>query len=275
VNVDLHVHTTFSDGRLTPAEIVSLAVKQGLKAIAITDHDTVDGIVPALRAAEQFPQLTVIPGIEINTDTDNGEVHVLGYFIDYTDKKLITELDSIRNGRQYRARHMLDKLRHLNRPLQWENVERIASGAPICRPHIARAMIDAGYIKSIKEAFDTYIGYDCPAYVERKKLFPDEAVQLILNAHGLPVLAHPADIENLDELLSRLKKSGLAGIEVYYKNYTRAIIQKLLNLSHKYSLTATGGTDYHGFGDVQEIMLGKTRVPYQCLQKLRALASHS
>lgn len=271
MSIDLHVHTTFSDGRLTPAEIISLAVEQGIEAIAITDHDTVGGIIPALKAAQQFPRLTVIPGIEINTDIENGEVHILGYFIDYANENLIRELDAIRNARLHRARQMVEKLRDLNCPLPWENVEHLANGAPVCRPHIAQAMMDAGYVASIKEAFNTYIGHDGPAYVERKKLLPDEAARLILDAHGLPVLAHPAEIDNLDDMVARLKKAGLAGIEVYYKNYSKTIIGSLLELSHKYGLIATGGTDYHGFGD-DEVMLGKTPVPGECVQKLKMLA---
>ncbi len=274
MNVDLHVHTTFSDGRLTPAEIVALGVKRGLKTIAITDHDTIDGINPSIQAAQQFPRLTIIPGIEINTDVPQGEVHVLGYFIDYTDKNLIDNLDALRDSREGRAVQMVDKLRSLGCPLEWQNIEKLAQGAPICRPHVAQAMIDAGYVASLKEAFDTYIGHDGPAYVERKKLLPEEAVRLIANSRGLPVLAHPADIENLEALVATLKNAGLIGIEVYYKNYTRDTINNLLLLCHRYGLIATGGTDYHGFGDAQEVMIGETNVPYESVERLLALANH-
>lgn len=272
MKADLHLHTTASDGRLEPGEIVSLAVKVGLDVIAITDHDTIDGVAPALSAAEAFPSLTVIPGVEINTDVPHGEVHVLGYFIDYTDRKLGITLQELRESRLGRAQKMIAKLGSLGMDIKWQRVRELAQGGSVCRPHIAQALFEKGYVNSEKEAFDKYIGHNGPAYVERYKLLPVEAVKLVMDAQGLPVLAHPADINYLNRLVPELKVAGMVGIEVYYKDYGPEIIAGLLKVAKRYNLIPTGGTDYHAFDDGSEVEIGGALTPPQSVERLFALA---
>ena len=216
MKVDLHLHTTASDGRLTPEEMVGLAVSSGLDVIAITDHDTIDGITPALEAGTAYPALTIVPGIELSTDVPHGEIHVLGYFIDYTNEQFINELKEMHDSRENRALKMVEKLGEMGMEVSWQRVQELAGGGSFGRPHVAQAMVEAGHVSSFREAFDKYIGREGPAYVERKKLLPIEAVALIANARGLPVLAHPADIEGLDRLLVDLIETGLVGIETYF-----------------------------------------------------------
>lgn len=272
MKADLHVHTTASDGRLSPEKIVQLAVGLGLDAIGITDHDTIEGIIPALRAARDFSPFIVIPGVEINTDVPYGEVHILGYFIDYTEPALESTLQKLRTARRARAQEMVVKLAELGMKIEWDRVERLAHGKAICRPHIAQALLEMGYVNSEREAFEKYIGHDRPAYVERYKLSPKEAVELISASRGLPVLAHPADIDNLEDLVCELKGSGLIGMEVYYRDYDTETIDRLLALADKYHLIPTGGTDYHAFSDDTEVMLGTRLAPSDSLEKLFALA---
>ncbi|MBM3119279.1 MAG: PHP domain-containing protein [Chloroflexi bacterium] len=272
MKADLHLHTTASDGRLEPKEIVSLAAKVGLDVIAITDHDTIDGVAPALSAAEAFPSLTVIPGVEVNTDVPHGEVHVLGYFIDYTDRKLAITLQELRESRLGRAQKMIAKLGSLGMDIKWQRVRELAQGGSVCRPHIAQALFEKGYVSSEKEAFDKYIGHNGPAYVERYKLLPVEAVKLVMDAQGLPVLAHPADINYLNRLVPELKVAGLVGIEVYYKDYGPEIIAGLLKVAKRYNLIPTGGTDYHAFDDGSEVEIGGALTPHQSVERLFALA---
>ena len=273
MKADLHLHTTASDGRLAPKELVSLAAKVGLDVIAITDHDTIDGVAPALAAAKTFPSLMVIPGVEINTDVPHGEVHILGYFIDYTDLKLAASLRNLRDSRRERAQQMIAKLGKLGMKIEWQRVCELAQGGSVCRPHIAQVLFEKGYVGSEKEAFDKYIGHDGPAYVERYKLLPVEAVKLIIDAQGLPVLAHPEGISDLNELVPKLKDVGLVGIEIYYRDYSPDIIAGLLKVAKQYTLVPTGGTDYHAFGDDSEVMIGGALAPSQSVEQLFALAN--
>ncbi len=272
MKADLHLHTTASDGRLEPQELVSLAVKVGLNVIAITDHDSIDGIAPAISAARIYPSLTVIPGVELSTDVPRGEVHMLGYFVDYTDSSLASTLDRLRDSRQRRALRIIAKLRDLGIEIQWQRVLELAQGGSIGRPHIAQALLEAGYITSLAEAFSKYIGRNGPAYAEREKMTPLESVKLIRSARGLPVLAHPADIEDLDKLIPELIKAGLVGIEVYYTKYTPDIISRLLKIAEHYRLITTGGTDYHHFENGSETIIGEIHIPSQSVKQLFSLA---
>ena len=273
--VDLHIHSTASDGRLSPAEIVHTSVELGLTIIALTDHDTVDGVAPALAAAKAFPWLKVIPGVEISTDMPTDEVHVLGYFIDYTDYKLQATLERMRHSRQQRAQRMIAKLGNLGIPIEWQRVQEIAGSGSIGRPHLAQAMLEKGYIASIKEAFTNYIGRDGPAYAARDKVTPPEAVRLILRCNGLPVLAHPFTINDPETMVVELKAAGLVGIEAYYDNYTAGEINRLVSLAHKYNLIASGGSDYHGLDAVTETMIGGADVPMEAAEQLIARADSS
>ncbi|MDD5312180.1 MAG: PHP domain-containing protein [Dehalococcoidia bacterium] len=265
---DLHLHTTASDGRLTPAELVDLAVKKGIEVIAITDHDSVSGVEAATAAALKYPELKVIPGVEINTDYISGEVHVLGYFINYHDRALNAALEKIRESRVGRAQKMINKLNDLDLHIEWARVQELARGESICRPHIAQALLEKGYIESEKEAFDRYIGRNGPAYVERDKVKPTDAVAIILRADGLPVLAHPAYIDHLDKLIIDLKNAGLVGLEAYYGEYNESTISNMVGIAKKYGLLTTGGSDYHHFLDGRETAIGSVDIPTESIEKL-------
>ncbi len=270
--IDLHIHSTVSDGRFSPQEIVNKSARLGLSTIAICDHDSVDGIAPALEAAQTLPQLMVIPGVEISTFAPGNEVHILGYFIDYNNPKLKTTLADSRSSRRERAKAMIARLNELNIDIDWQQVQQIAGSSTIGRPHIARAMLDKGYIKSFKEAFDKYIGLGAPAYVERHKITPPQAVTLISEASGLPVLAHPLTVNEPEALIVELKAAGLVGIEVYYNDYSEDKRNMLARLADRYNLIATGGSDYHGLDDSTETMLGDANVPPESAGRLIALA---
>ena len=270
--IDLHIHTSASDGRFSPAEIVSRSAAAGLAVIAITDHDTVDGIAPALQAARTFPSLRVIPGVEISTDIPAGQAHILGYFVDYTDHELQIALEKMRNSRWERARKMVARLEDLGCRIEWERVREIAGAASVGRPHIAQALMEKDYVESIKDAFTRYISQDGPAYVERDKMTPVQAAELILQAKGLPVLAHPLTVPDPEAMVIELKAAGLTGIEVYYKDYSRDDINRLLRLSDRYGLVNTGGTDYHGLEPETDIDIGGVDVPAECVEQLLTLA---
>jgi len=268
---DLHIHSTASDGRLTPAEVVREAAERGLTYIALADHDTVEGIAPAKVAAKSFPGLKVIPGVEISTDIPQGEAHVLGYFIDYTDHELEATLDKFRNSRLRRAQGMVAKLDDLGIHIDWQRVQQIAGGSSLGRPHIAQAMLEKGYIDSFKQAFVEYLGRDRPAYVEREKMTPAEAVALIIKAGGLAVLAHPLTVNEPEAMTIELKAAGLIGIEAYYDGYTEEEIDQLVSIADRHNLITTGGSDYHGL-DSSETAIGGTDLPLESVERLVALA---
>jgi predicted metal-dependent phosphoesterase TrpH len=268
---DLHIHSTASDGKLTPADVVLEAAKRGLSFIALTDHDSIDGIASAEATASAFPQLKVIPGIEISTEVAQGEVHVLGYFIDYTDAEFNAALDRFKNSRLQRGQKMVAKLEKLGIHLDWQRVMEIAGGSTIGRPHVAQAMMEKGYVTSFKQAFTEYLAHNRPAYVERDKMTPQEAAALIIKAEGLPVLAHPLTLPDPEALIAELKAGGLVGLEAYYDGYTPEEVGRLLTLADKYQLIATGGSDYHGIEDT-ETAIGDSGLPLEAVEKLIALA---
>jgi predicted metal-dependent phosphoesterase TrpH len=270
--VDLHIHSTASDGALSPEEVVGESVRRGLSVIALTDHDTVNGVAPALAAAEAFPGLRVVPGVELSTDVAQGEVHILGYFIDYSDWELLARLERMRNSRRERAQEMIARLRDLGVNIDWSRVQEIAGGGSVGRPHLAQVMVEGGYVGSLKEAFNSYIGRGGPAYVERRKLTPAAAVELILRVRGLPVLAHPLTVADPETLVIELKAAGLIGIEAYYKDYSAADIGKLLSLAESHHLAVTGGSDYHGLDTESEAGIGSVEVPLSAAEHLMALA---
>jgi predicted metal-dependent phosphoesterase TrpH len=272
MRADLHLHTTASDGKLTPQELVRKAVELKLDVIAITDHDSIEGVSPALEAAKSFPQLLVIPGVEINTDVPKGEVHILGYFIDYSKPELNRTLEELRNSRCERGKKMVAKLAELGIKVNWERVQELAEKGSIGRPHIAQAMLEQGYVSSLREAFDKYIGRNGPAYVERKKLTPIEAVKVVLEASGLPVLAHPADIEPLEPFLFEMKKAGIIGIEVYYNGYNSKTISQLKGFAMKLDLVACGGSDFHGIDEYIGADMGSVNLPGESVERLISLS---
>jgi predicted metal-dependent phosphoesterase TrpH len=273
--VDLHIHTTASDGRFTPAEIVRKAHEIGLQYIAITDHDAVGGVLPAREAARDFPELTLICGVEINTDISAGELHVLGYFVDAEDPELTFTLEKLRTSRVDRARKIVGKLNHLGVNINYERVRELAGAGAVGRPHIAQAMLEKGYISNFREAFNKYISRGGPAYVERDKVTPEDAVRLIMRAKGLPVLAHPLTFDNPEGLVSVLKGVGLVGLEAYYNNYSPEQVRMLVKMAEKYDLLTTGGSDFHGLDLNSEVMMGGAEVPLECAERLMAAAKKS
>ena len=270
--VDLHLHSTASDGRFSPAELVRKAVGEGLAVIALTDHDTVEGVAPALEAARAFPQLRLIPGVEISTYISEGEVHILGYFIDFVDPALQSALEQMRNSRWERARKMVARLNELGCPIDWERVQEIAGSGAIGRPHIAQVLLERGHIESFKEAFTKYIGRDGPAYVERYKITPAEAVGMVIRAKGLPVLAHPLTTPEPEQMANELKEVGLVGIEAFYAGYTAEDIDRLVSIAKRHNLITTGGTDFHGIDSNVEKSIGGVDIPDESLKNLLALA---
>jgi len=273
--VDLHVHTNASDGRYSPSEVVQRAVEADVSILSITDHDTVAGLDEAIRVAKDFPELTLVPGVEINTDVPSGEAHILGYFIDVAHPELLSLLADMRASRKERAQRMIAKLEALGVSLSWERVQEIAGTDSIGRPHIAQAMLEKGYIASLREAFDKdtgYIGFHGPAYVERTKVSPADATEVILRANGLPVLAHPFTVGEPEKMIANLKEHGLVGIEVYYGFYSRAEVTHLRSFAQKYSLLATGGSDFHGLDEKTEAALGRTGLPIRAAKAFLAFA---
>jgi len=272
VKADLHVHTTASDGRYSPEDIVRMAVSRGVEVMAITDHDSVDGVPGALEAAKPFPKLRVIPGVEVSTDVPHGEVHMLGYFIDYSDPGLTRKLAELRNSRKVRAQRMIEKLATMGVHVEWDRVQDIAGSGSVGRPHIARAMMENGYVQSTREAFSRFIGREGPAYVEREKMTPEQVVEFVVEVGGLPVLAHPGDIDDLDDFIPRLQRVGMIGMEVYYNGYNAKTVAQLASLSSKHNLIALGGSDYHGLDTLTETPLGGVDIPPECVKRFLSLA---
>ncbi|HEY79156.1 MAG TPA: PHP domain-containing protein [Dehalococcoidia bacterium] len=269
--IDLHIHSTASDGSYSPEEVVRKSAALGLTIIALADHDSTDGIAPAMAAALDFPRLTVVPAVEINTDVATGEAHVLGYFIDYKNGELQATLATLRHSRLERAQKMLAKLANLGIHIEWQRVQELAGDGSVGRPHLAKAMLEKGYIASFTEAFDKYIGRYGPAYVERAKISPAEAVALVLRCNGLPVLAHPLTVNDPESLISELKAAGLAGIEAYYNSYTAEEADRLVSLARKHDLITTAGTDFHGLGSAGEAMIGDIEVPEEVAERIITL----
>ncbi len=243
---DLHIHTSASDGALSPPKLVDLAIASGIQGIAITDHDTIEGLEPAIMyKKEKALNIDILPGIELNTEAGEQEIHILGYFIDYYNSRLIRRLEEIKKARYERAEKMINKINRLGMSVSFAEVQDLARGDLIGRPHIALAMIQNNYVASMAEAFNKYIGKGKPAYVNRYKFLPQEAIELIKAAGGIPVLAHPGLITDRN-IIFNLIKMGIEGIEVYYPQHNEDQIARFLDLSTEYNLLVTGGSDYHG-----------------------------
>ena len=267
---DLHLHSTVSDGLLSPTDLVHQTAAAGVQIMALTDHDATNGIAEAEAAAQDHPDLTLIPGIELSTDVANGEVHILGYFLNVADPELQRILAGFREDRIGRTRRMLDKLAELGVPLSWERVQEIAGDGTIGRPHVAEAMLERGYVDTIREAFDRYLGRSGPAYVERNKLLPTEAIEIIRRFGGVSALAHPREAPDLETLLPTLTEAGLTGMEVHYGLYPDAERAHFAALADAHHLLALGGSDYHGPGRAAECPLGGSRTPLQSGEVLLA-----
>jgi predicted metal-dependent phosphoesterase TrpH len=268
---DFHLHSTHSDGRRTPADLAAIAHRNGLRVIALTDHDTVNGLSEMRAALRAYPEITLVPGVELSTDLPGTEVHILGYWVDEHDPQFQAALARFREGRVGRGRAMVNKLTALGFPLSWERVQEIAGDASIGRPHIAQAMVEAGYVASTDEAFDRFLGRNGPAYVEREKLSPAEAIKLIRDAGGVPVVAHPTYIANMEQEVAALVPHGLMGMEVYYRRYTPEQIAALRALADRLGLFPLGGSDYHAMEREEETEPGDIPLPDEVVDAFMAL----
>lgn len=272
--IDLHLHSIFSDGSLTPEEIVVEAERSNVSAIALTDHDTVDGL-PRFLAAAEAANIRAFTGIEISVDFSPGSLHMLGYGFDSTDAALLRDLEWIRDGRSARNREILRKLNDLGLELAWEEVEGQAGGDVVGRPHFALAMLARGYIADKDEAFDRYLAKGKPAYAERRRFSAADAIRGIGLAGGVASLAHPFSLGlgpvALERLVADLKAQGLAGIESYYSEYTANQQHEYLSLCKRYDLVPTGGSDFHGDlnPDIRlGVGFGSLRVPDEVADRL-------
>ncbi len=270
---DFHCHSTASDGVLSPTDLIKLAYDQGVRVMALTDHDSTEGIAEARRAAPS--DLTLIPGVEMGTDIPGAEVHMLGLYLEPDNVELQQILKKLRDGRLGRGEGIVKKLREMGLKISWEQVQGIAGDAAVGRPHIATALVDNRQVATVKEAFDKYISRDGPAYVERDKMTPAEAVETIVRMGGIPCIAHPRDLKDLDNVLVELKAAGMVAMEVYYKDYAPDEVERLRQLAEKHGLLAIGGSDYHGLHGPDEPFPGgqHTPVPEESIQALLRLGS--
>lgn len=274
--IDLHVHSTYSDGTLTPYELAKLAKDTGLTSFALTDHDTVDGIPDALSACQEF-EIELIPGIEFSTEYQGKDIHIVGLELDWKSPRFLSEIHLFQDSRNIRNQKMIAKLHDLgNIDISWEQMEAAFGKAIWTRAHFARYLKDHGYVKEMKEAFSRYIGDDCPYFVPREKVSPAQAVRLIRSTGGIPILAHPLlyrlTEEGLLTLIEELKNAGILGIEALYSTHTPEEESFVLRLARRQGLLISGGSDFHG-SNKPSISLGtgrgNLRIPYELLEKLR------
>jgi 3',5'-nucleoside bisphosphate phosphatase len=278
--VDLHSHTTASDGELPPRDLVQKAVKHGVRVLAITDHDSTEGIGAALGEGAHHPLLTIVPGLEINCDVAGGEIHVLGYFPPAEDQDAAgwqvpwfqEFLAEQRAERVARVHRIAERLAALGMPIDPAEVFAIAKEGSPGRPHVAQVMVHYGYVRSVREAFDRYLHSGGPANVPRKRLTPVDAVRVIVRAGGVPVLAHPG-IGGKDDMIPELIEAGLAGIESYYAEHTPTQTAAYLALCRAHDLVATGGSDFHGERSGRSNPLGTPAVPMAAWDTLRERAA--
>ncbi|MBI4402003.1 MAG: PHP domain-containing protein [Nitrospirae bacterium] len=277
--IDLHLHTTYSDGSLPPAEVLALAKKAGVSALAVTDHDIVDGIPESIEAGARLG-IEVIPGVEISSRYGESELHILGYFLDWQDPVLSTRLAWLRASRHTRNPRIIAKLNELGLAITYEEVKALAGTESVGRPHIARVLMEKGYVQSAKEAFDRYLAQDKPGYVPRELPEPAEAIAWIRAAHGIPVLAHPVWVKlneaGLLKLCEKLKAEGLMGVEVHYSTHKPQQTREYLNIARRLDLLVTGGSDFHGVTKPDiEVGVGRggLKVPEMLLEPLKKAAA--
>jgi len=271
-SVDMHIHTTCSDGAFSPKEAVEYARKVNLAAVSITDHDSVAGIDEALQAASKTG-LEVVPGIELSSEivleSEKIEVHILGYFIDYKSRELQDVLEVFKKARYQRALGMLDKLKENGIGLKDESFVGSAGSKSIGRLHFAKALVEEKFAGSVREAFDRYLTRGRPAYVSKYSISAQEAVKLIVSFGGVPVIAHPYHIRSAENIVSMLLQYGLMGIEAWYIRHSESTVQKFLNLAEKFNLIVTGGSDCHGPYKNEPPVMGRIKVPYSVVENLK------
>jgi len=266
--VDLHSHTTASDGTLAPRELVRLAARHGVRVLAVTDHDSTNGLREAMDEARALPPLEIVPGLEINCDVPGAEIHVLGYCVDWDAPWFQAFLGAQREERRRRVYRIAERLAELGVPIDPAAVFALVKEGSAGRPHVAQAMVDRGYVKTVREAFDRYLSASGPANVPRQRLTPVEAVRVIRRARGVPVLAHPG-LANRDELIPELVEAGLLGIEAYYPEHSPGQTATYRQMCARLGLVATGGSDFHGprIGGARHP--GVQAVPESAWQELR------
>lgn len=268
MSIDLHLHSIMSDGTFSPVELVSQAADLNIKAISITDHDSIDGIETGIEEGKKR-NIEVVPGVELSSDLDGIDIHFLGYFIDYKNNDFINHLKKLRQMRYERASEMVRKLKEVGINIDLCDVLNIAKNGAVGRSHIARVMMGRGYIDSIEEAFEKYIGRYAFCYVEKYVYTPKDVIEIIKNVGGVSVLAHPG-ISDCDELIPEFIRYGMNGLEVIHSEHTLEQIEHYTNLANSYNLIVTGGSDYHGLSEKRRKQLGSVIVPESFLDNLRS-----
>ncbi|MDQ7824651.1 MAG: PHP domain-containing protein [Candidatus Eremiobacteraeota bacterium] len=267
VAIDLHTHTTASDGTLTPRELVTLAMSKGFRVLSITDHDTVAGFMEARGCGGKT--LEIVPGIELNAERGSEEIHVLGYYIDVENPVLLKRLGKLREERITRVHEIVKRLAALGMKVTFDEIIKYARGESVGRPHVARLLIDKGYIPDMQYAFDHFLKHGGKAYVPRPHFPPEEAVEIIAASGGIPVLAHPG--YNADErIIDSLVERGLKGIEVFYPDHLPLQREHFSKLAGKKGLLITGGSDFHGFGNSHFSSLGVEGLSMKHFELLKA-----
>jgi hypothetical protein len=263
---DLHLHTFFSDGTFTPEELVERASKLGLSAIALTDHDTVEGCTRAT-AACAAAQMEFISGTELTAEHGDTEVHILAYLVDTQNQALLTRIAGFQCVRQDRIREMVAALNKLGIPLKAESVFALANCKSPGRPHVARALVKENLIGNLDEAFERYLKKGRPAWIPKTKMSALEGIELIHQAGGLAVMAHPG-LNRTDEIIPDLVDAGLDGIECFHTKHSTTMAERYLEIAEKYHLLVTGGSDCHGFSK-NKPLIGTVKLPYEHVEKLR------
>ncbi|TMG50145.1 MAG: PHP domain-containing protein [Chloroflexi bacterium] len=266
--IDLHTHSLRSDGALSPADLIRRAADRGVSVLSLSDHDTLAGVAEAVAAGDALG-VRVIPASELNTESEWGDAHVLGYFIDPADQPLEARLRWLRENRGRRIELMVEKLNQLGYSVSLDRVLEIAQGGALGRPHLAEALLEKGYVRSYEESFDTILAKGSPAYVARVGLSPLEAVALVRTHGGVPSLAHPGTVVGLEALLPKMVAAGLAGIEAYYGEHSPEMTERCLALARTHGLVPTGGSDFHGRGE-HGVDLGAVFVPPETIEMLRS-----
>lgn len=271
MRIDLHTHTLASDGLMDPASLVVDAGSRGVGILAICDHDSTAGVDEALSAGRKAG-VEVWPAVELSCDVEAGEVHVLGYFVDHRRNWLQVLLARLREGRADRAARMVGRLAAVGAPVSYERVAMMAAGGAIGRLHVARALVEAGHVRDTADAFDRFIGRGGPAYAERIKLTPAQAIEIIRAAGGLAVLAHPGWGTG-DEVIRGLARAGLDGLEVYYPDHGPSQVEHYRDMAKRLGLLMTGGTDFHGATMATRVPVGSQYVPESIVAPIRKAAA--
>jgi len=267
--IDLHTHSLHSDGSHTPAELVAMARAAGVAALALTDHDTIAGLPELhLAATSPGPTLTIIDGVELSATAGQNDIHILGYFVSSAHEPFCAALQNFQEGRLRRAESMVARLNALGVAITLADVQRHAGGGSLGRPHVALALLEAGYVETFDQAFGRYLGHRGPAFVSKPHFQPEEAVELIRQAGGVSVLAHPGTA-NRDDLLPRLKAAGLSGIEVWHPKHGPGQVAHYRRIAAEFDLVPSGGSDFHG-AKVGDVRIGMSDVPESTLVELRA-----